>query len=198
MFAFVQFRTNDRARPAVRARRSASRRSRSPTAPCDGRRRGRPAGGRGGPPPRPLPLVRQRRHGAREGERRGTASRGGCAAGIGLTVGDAGDERARPAAAGRRAWGRSARSGSCPTSTRSACCRTRRTPARCSSTTSRSTASRRRVCQRSFLKRMAARLAERGAVLRGRRSRTSSRSRREVDGAYVPVDSGALLLDDRR
>ena len=35
---------------------------------------------------------------------------------------------ARPAPAGRRAWGRSARSGWCPTRRRSACCRTRRTP----------------------------------------------------------------------
>ena len=45
--------------------------------------------------------------------------------------------------------------------------------------------------------------ADGGAARRARRacsrsrSRTSSRWRREVDGAYVPIDSGPLLLDDR-
>src|SRR4051794_30250084 len=45
------------------------------------------------------------------------------------------------------------------------------------------------VCQRSFLKRMVARLAERGLVLRASFENEFSLARREED-AYVPVDSG--------
>jgi glutamine synthetase len=45
------------------------------------------------------------------------------------------------------------------------------------------------VCQRSFLKRMEARLAERGLVLRASFENEFSLATR-VDGAYVPVDSG--------
>ena len=44
---------------------------------------------------------------------------------------DAGDERRSTSCSRSTAWGRWASSGSCPTSTRSACCRTRRTPAPC-------------------------------------------------------------------
>ena len=111
---------------------------------------------------------------------------------------DAGDERARPAPAASRAWGRSARSGSCRTPTRSACCRTPRARARCSPTSARWTASRRRSTSAAFLKRMA------GAAGRARRcgsrwrSRTSSRSPpRDEDGDYVAGRREPLLLDDR-
>jgi glutamine synthetase len=46
------------------------------------------------------------------------------------------------------------------------------------------------VCQRSFLKRMEARLAERGLQLRAAFENEFSLARRLIDGAYVPVDSG--------
>jgi glutamine synthetase len=45
------------------------------------------------------------------------------------------------------------------------------------------------VCQRSFLKRMEARLAERGLVLRASFENEFSLATK-IDGAYVPVDSG--------
>ena len=52
------------------------------------------------------------------------------------------------------------------------------------------------VCQRTFLKRMIARLAERGLTLRVAFENEFSLARK-VDGAYVPVDYRAVLLDDR-
>ena len=58
----------------------------TPTIRLRDREGDRKARGRGGSPPRPLPLVRQRRHGPREGVRRGTASRAGSRRGIGVTV----------------------------------------------------------------------------------------------------------------
>ena len=158
--------------------------------------RDRSAGGGGGSPPRPVPLVRQRRHGAGEGELPCEASRTGFGRGIGLTVamqamnsldqlqpvegmGPVGEIRLVPGpvdvpgaavrAADRGDAGRP------------------RSPGR---------RSRRRVCQRSFLKRMEARLLERGARLEVAFENEFSLAT-VVDGALRAGRLRPLLLDDQ-
>ena len=112
--------------------------------------------------------------------------------------GHAGDERARPAAARARAWGRSASIRLVPDLD------TFRVlpyaPHTGAVLTDHMRPRRRRpraVCQRSFLKRHggAARRARADAA-GGVRERVLARDASD-DGAYVPVDSGAVLLDDR-
>ena len=148
-----------------------------------------------GRPPRALPVVRQRRHDPGEGVRPARA-RAAARARHRAHRGDAGDERAWTSCSPWRGSGRSASSGWCPTWTRSGCCRTRRTSGALLTDHIGLDGEPAAVCQRSFLKRMEARL--RGARARaagGVRERVLARAprrRRLRAGRPRPV-----LLDDR-
>ena len=109
---------------------------------------------------------------------------------------DAGDEQPRPAAAGRRDGpGRRVPARPRPRR-RSACCRTRRGPGAMLVDHVRLDGEPAPVCQRSFLKRMEARLAERGARLEVAFENEFSLAT-AVDGALRAGRLRPLLLDDR-
>ena len=117
--------------------------------------------------------------------------------GIGVTRAMQAMNGARPAPARRRATGRSASSGSCPTSTRSGRCRTRRTTG---VVLTDHVAARRDAraasASATFLKRQQARLRERGLELRAAFENEFSLARRE-DGDYTPGRHRPVLLDHR-
>ena len=101
--------------------------------------------------------------------------------GIGVTVAHAGDERARPAPAGRGHGAGRRVSGWCPTSTRSACCRTRPSTGAVLTDHAGSTASRRRSASARSSSACRPRLARaRAGAAGGVRERVLARAQRST------------------